>query len=542
MPRSTRQSVSRLAPSAPSELLEGTAKRTDQETTEQVNARATTRATTRSMQKKELPAGRVDDNENDKSGQKQSQRSAQDRYQQEQEETTVLKNVPVDTSSSEDASDDDEKVEEEEREVYIFRNVEYPTYMDMVNAKRRYNQEVMVQLGLLDAVEAIHDQQEHEKEQRRAKRRETKRLRAEAAKAATTTTTTTRRHSNRLAGIPTNFIYVKDERAGRFSFGGDTSASTTAAPLPEESSAAHTDAADNLIRERSSLTWEQAVDSVVDRWRPESVPDATALARRVLLNPSLCLFSHDNDDDKAVTHKRLSPRSVTRSTISTFGSLSSQPSKENSLREASSTTDLSNKIQSLQVETVAKVTPERIYGMAVHPSPHQLVVCAGDKQGHVGLWKVDEDHHHHHHHHSAETAAAASSSSSSSSALKNEPSLLFRYHTGAVCCLEWSHSGSKLLSLSYDGTIRSLDVTTERVERVFDKSWLTDWNEDSDAYHFYTQFMCLDHRSSTTDQCLFVSTSVGTALHLDLRLPESNRITFYKELSEKKINSLRQVQ
>ena len=39
---------------------------------------------------------------------------------------------------------------------------------------------------------------------------------------------------------------------------------------------------------------------------------------------------------------------------------------------------------------VAKVTRERIYGIAMHPSPSRVLVGAGDKAGNLGLWSVDD--------------------------------------------------------------------------------------------------------------------------------------------------------
>ena len=40
--------------------------------------------------------------------------------------------------------------------------------------------------------------------------------------------------------------------------------------------------------------------------------------------------------------------------------------------------------------SVAKVVPERIFSMAVHPSTEHTLVFAGDKRGFVGLYNLDE--------------------------------------------------------------------------------------------------------------------------------------------------------
>ena len=44
----------------------------------------------------------------------------------------------------------------------------------------------------------------------------------------------------------------------------------------------------------------------------------------------------------------------------------------------------------LQPDGVCKVTPSRIFSMAVHPMTSTLLVAAGDKWGAVGLWNVED--------------------------------------------------------------------------------------------------------------------------------------------------------
>ena len=40
-------------------------------------------------------------------------------------------------------------------------------------------------------------------------------------------------------------------------------------------------------------------------------------------------------------------------------------------------------------DLMAKVTPDRIFSLAIHPSAHESpLIAAGDKSGHVGLWNV----------------------------------------------------------------------------------------------------------------------------------------------------------
>ena len=168
-------------------------------------------------------------------------------------------------------------------------------------------------------------------------------------------------------------------------------------------------------------------------------------------------------------------------------------------------------------ECVAKVVPERIYSVAMHPSEHKLIAATGDKKGYLGLWDVD-----------------AKSKDSDSDGV-----YLFKPHSGAINNLEWNKSGTNLLSLAYDGTIRIFDVQKQCFRQAFgafDES--PEYKGEigygmDEGYRFYTQYACYDHRN---EECLFLSTSLGGVAHLDLR---ANKATFDLALSEKKINTVR---
>jgi len=80
---------------------------------------------------------------------------------------------------------------------------------------------------------------------------------------------------------------------------------------------------------------------------------------------------------------------------------------------------------------VAKLVPERIFSVAVHPGP-RLVAAAGDKRGHLGLWACED---------------------------REGSTHLLRYHSRPVNCLSWDLAQpTLLLSTSYDGTVRQLDA------------------------------------------------------------------------------------
>eukprot|EP00058_Branchiostoma_floridae_P005794 XP_002591282.1 hypothetical protein BRAFLDRAFT_279454 [Branchiostoma floridae] len=81
-------------------------------------------------------------------------------------------------------------------------------------------------------------------------------------------------------------------------------------------------------------------------------------------------------------------------------------------------------------ERVAKVTPERIFSVAVHPSTTKMLVCAGDKWGRLGLWDVESQ--------------------------EGEDGVYsYNPHSRPINCLQFSpvHHG-KLYMCSYDGTMR----------------------------------------------------------------------------------------
>ncbi len=42
----------------------------------------------------------------------------------------------------------------------------------------------------------------------------------------------------------------------------------------------------------------------------------------------------------------------------------------------------------IKAEQVAKVVPQRIFSMAIHPSEDKILAIAGDKWGRLGIWDV----------------------------------------------------------------------------------------------------------------------------------------------------------
>ena len=87
---------------------------------------------------------------------------------------------------------------------------------------------------------------------------------------------------------------------------------------------------------------------------------------------------------------------------------------------------------------IAKLVPERIFSLEVHPSPSKLLVAAGDTWGRVGLWDVD--------------------------AGDDNPVVTFQPHSRPVGGMRIApHMPHLLLSCSHDGTVRCLDLGAKGV-------------------------------------------------------------------------------
>ncbi|KAM8893657.1 WD repeat-containing protein 76 [Spinachia spinachia] len=95
-------------------------------------------------------------------------------------------------------------------------------------------------------------------------------------------------------------------------------------------------------------------------------------------------------------------------------------------------------------DRVAKVVKDRIYSASFHPCTSSLLVAAGDKLGNVGLWKLGGEG-------------------------VGDGVLLFEPHTRPVSCVAFSRAHpTQLLSLSYDGSVRCMDVEKAVFHDVYD--------------------------------------------------------------------------
>jgi WD40 repeat protein len=358
---------------------------------------------------------------------------------------------------------------------------EFSSYLELVAAKRKRNQEWLEQSGLLNVAKLRDVKQKSSSSEKKG-------IVADNKKG--TTKEVARRKSSRLAGFKAMDMYVEEERGGKFQIGG---ASTNEGTESLET-----------IHQKRSLTYKNRLNDGED----------ISLAQAVMLCDKKWSTDTSVSDAGRLFSEYLEPL-VSRSRLKVHAtSLASEKTKR--------TIDISPyNISNLDAVEVAKVTPDRIYSVACHPSSESLIVVAGDKTGHIGLWNVD---------------GQAKDSSGTFS--------LFHVHSSPVSCLEWVGSGSGLLSASYDGTIRWMDVETKTFSQLFatfDSSQQFDTSLGfgmEDGIRSWIQFCCLDTRFGS-EKCFFLSNSSGNAYHVDLR--EKGIVTFHENLSEKKINTLRYV-
>ncbi|KAK6294327.1 hypothetical protein J4Q44_G00351570 [Coregonus suidteri] len=122
---------------------------------------------------------------------------------------------------------------------------------------------------------------------------------------------------------------------------------------------------------------------------------------------------------------------------------------KDSIKEEKEELDLKeyrNTLKSMELSEiggVAKVVKCRIFSAAFHPCSSRLLMAAGDKWGGVGLWNLDSD-------------------------MGDDGVLLFEPHVRPVACMAFSRSHpTDLLTLSYDGTLRSTDVEKAIFDEVY---------------------------------------------------------------------------
>jgi len=409
---------------------------------------------------------------------------------------------PADATMSDDGGDDNEPStpcqQQSQAMSFSFNGNTYNTYQEMVDAKRKRNRDMLASSGLLEAKAAV-DYSASEQKRTVATVRGLKRSK--------TTTTTSRsavppprRKSSRIAGGAASGIYVEDERAGKFEISGGSF--TVEQPKPEFYN--------NRVNDGSDLSISEAVELTGSKW----VKEGTVRAAEHFMTETLSDIIDDLPIVSSNKKRNSSPTSVAKG-ISPSSGITSKPMR--------------NHLNSLSLDDaetcVAKVTPDRVYSVVCHPSPDNIITCAGDKKGYLGIWNVDQY-----------GVALGDEASTSSDGVH-----LFKPHAGAISSLAWNSSGTSLFSASYDGSVRAFDANKEVFEEVFatyddDKIFKEKVGYGTDqGYNSWIQSMELDHRYES-GKCFFLSTSEGRVIHIDSRA--KGKVTFNQVLSPKKINTV----
>jgi WD40 repeat protein len=379
---------------------------------------------------------------------------------QEEEEDLSKSAEGEESLVDDDEPDEDNNNKDEQGDVHTFNGVAYSSWKDMVDAKRQFRRQQLDDL-IQEPLYAIRTTTTHPNPN--ARKRPPRANKKDKAALPPP------RRSKRVRQEAAEDIYIDREHAG----GVVTLQGSDAAKITPEKAPPPPVYYGGRVNDGSALSLEEStVDLVPERWQTNGAHDLLQRLVDVQENPSKASLLDAEDSVAAIS--------------------------------------------------VAKVVPDRIYGMAVHPHRDHLLVCAGDKQGHVGLWQVGDNNHDD----------------------NGEPEAKvhrFKYHAGAAASLQWTRDGQSLFSTSYDGTCRFLDVATGTARCVFaayndDMAYVHKAGYGLDQWHSYwTQFGCLDARQ---EDCFFVSTSTGCLYHVDSRVRGRASLTFQHQLSDKKINSV----
>ena len=431
-------------------------------------------------------------------------------------------------------------VVDEEEAAFAFDGKSYMSYQEMVDAKRRRNADVLARSGLLEARSALssaHAVPGEEEEEDGGSRRTVASARGlKRAKAPTTTPADVlpRRKSSRIAGGTAPGSYVESESGGSFVIGGgDGSVAAAAAAAAKEKEQEEGGQYNRRVNDGSDLTVADAARLTGHKWsRDGDVERAEHLANVVLPD------AIEDVPIAALWGRRTGGAGGGGGAGRCGGGSPSSVVDDGPFANA-----LRTRLDGLSLDDVdacvAKVTPERIYGMACHPSPDRVIVCAGDKAGHLGVWNVDR-------YRRADGGGGGSATTSSDD--DDDGVHLFKTHGGAISTLAWNGPGTSLISCSYDGSVRMFDV--ER-GKVFEEVFAT-YNDDvrykdklgygtDRGYNSWIQSMEIDTRfSDGGSSCFFLSTSEGGVIHVDARGGGGKgKLTFDRVLSEKKINTVR---
>ncbi|XP_063398428.1 WD repeat-containing protein 76-like isoform X2 [Mytilus trossulus] len=153
----------------------------------------------------------------------------------------------------------------------------------------------------------------------------------------------------------------------------------------------------------------------------------------------------------------------------------------------------------INMERVAKVVPNRVFSLDIHPTNTKLITAAGDKWGFLGLWDV--------------TAGRE---------FQTDGVVVYAPHSRPINCLKFSlHKSNQLYSCSYDGTVRCCDLQ----KGVFDEIYSTPDEVLLKSFDFMTA------------ETLLVAQQDGCIALVDTRTSRSTAENLY-QLHQKSLRSV----
>lgn len=388
----------------------------------------------------------------------------------------------------------------DEASTFLFEGKQYNSYSDMVSAKRERNRKVLESTGLLDTAAQIRAELSDT-------RKPSQRGLAKSSK-STAAKPLPQRKSSRLAGVSSQEISIENEVNGTFLI------RTSSGVLPHTGITSTTSTTSNdkkRVNDGSPLSIEEASALCGEKWQ-------TSLEKaRQFLSTDLTDLTPADTSSSSLNLNNIS-RFLTR-TISGIKSRIITPLKSPPKCSLKQQVPL---LHANDENGVAKVTPQRICSIAFHPSLAAKILCAGDKLGYLGIWNVEQY-----------TNTKTNTTKSTVSSLNdddNDGVHLFKVHSSPIANLQWNHLGNCIYSVSYDNTVRKLDLQSQRFLEVYANNIKNGMDEESSS--FWLQYGCLDPRQ---DESMFLTTSTGNLQHLDFRC---GTFTFNENLSEKKINTV----
>ena len=141
---------------------------------------------------------------------------------------------------------------------------------------------------------------------------------------------------------------------------------------------------------------------------------------------------------------------------------------------------------------MAKVVPNRIFSIAIHPTQSKVLIAAGGKWGSIGFWDV------------LDTESA------------KHGVQVIKHHSRPVNCLSFDdYNSSRLISTSYDGSVRLFDINQQKSSILFAYP-----EEDSNFY-------CNYHCQIDSHNFLVSVGKAGISL-IDSRLSSSKAVSNFK--------------